>query len=230
MNAFDWQRMLLDKFPWTFLGEVAFRAAVAYVLVFAFLKISGRRGIKQLSLFEVVVILTLGSAAGDVTLYGDVPLLPVFMIFSVLLVMYRLTTFFMSRSVRFSYWMEGEPVTFIREGLYEIENMRRLNVSEDEFLMELRQQSVEHLGQVRLAVIEVDGNISLYFYEDDDLRPGLSVLPPEHRPAYETTPCAGLHACINCGNVEEIPERGQLKCPRCGEGMWSRALSTRRAR
>lgn len=230
MNAFDWQRMLLDQFPWTFLGEVLFRALFAYVLVFLFLKISGRRGIKQLSLFEIVVILTLGSAAGDVTFYHDVPLLPVFFVFAALLALYRLTTYLMSRSVRFSYWMEGEPVTFIHEGMYEIDSMSRLNVSEDEFLMELRQQSVEHLGQVRLAIIEVDGNISLYFYDDDNTKPGLSVLPPRHRPIYETTPFAGLHACTNCGNTEEIAERQQLKCPRCGEGIWSQALTTLRSR
>ena len=58
MEAFDLKRMLLDEFPPLFLGEVALRASFAYLAVFAFLKISGRRGVRQLSLFEVVVILT----------------------------------------------------------------------------------------------------------------------------------------------------------------------------
>jgi len=66
MTPFDWQRMLLDSFPPMFIAEVALRAFFAFCAVFLFLKISGRRGIRQLSLFELVVILTLGSAAGDV--------------------------------------------------------------------------------------------------------------------------------------------------------------------
>ncbi|HBZ95880.1 MAG TPA: DUF421 domain-containing protein, partial [Pseudomonas sp.] len=85
MTAFDWQRMLLDDFPLLFLGEVAFRALFAFIVVFVFLKVSGRRGIRQLSLFDLVVFLMLGSAAGDVSFYEDVPLLPVAMVFAALL-------------------------------------------------------------------------------------------------------------------------------------------------
>lgn len=67
MVSFDLQRMLIGDFPFTFLLEVAVRVSAAFLAVFFFLKFSGRRGIRQLSRFELVVILTLGSAAGDVT-------------------------------------------------------------------------------------------------------------------------------------------------------------------
>ncbi len=73
MKAFDWQRMALDKVPVEFLAEVALRSLYTFVLVFIFLKITGRRGVRQMSLFEVLIILTLGSAAGDVAFYDDVP-------------------------------------------------------------------------------------------------------------------------------------------------------------
>ena len=81
MTQFDWDRMMLDGLPPGFLGEVALRVLFAYIVVFLFLKVSGRRGIRQLSVFELVIILTLGSAAGDVTFYEDVPLLPVAAVF-----------------------------------------------------------------------------------------------------------------------------------------------------
>ena len=137
MSAFDWQRMLLGDVPVLFLGEVAFRALFAFVVVFVFLKVSGRRGIRQLSLFELVVILTLGSAAGDVSFYDDVPLLPVAMVFVTLLVLYRATVMTMRHSERFSDWMEGKPVTIIKDGLYELNSLDHLNISSDEFFMEL---------------------------------------------------------------------------------------------
>ncbi|MCY1517161.1 hypothetical protein D9M68_518300 [compost metagenome] len=91
MNPFDWQRIFLDEFPLAFLGEVILRSLCAFILVFAFLRLSGRRGVRQLSLFEVLVILTLGSAAGDVYFYEDVPLLPILAMFATLLCLYRLT-------------------------------------------------------------------------------------------------------------------------------------------
>ena len=71
MKAFDWQRMALDKVPVEFTAEVALRSLYTFVLVFIFLKITGRRGVRQMSLFEVLIILTLGSAAGDVAFYDD---------------------------------------------------------------------------------------------------------------------------------------------------------------
>ena len=64
MKAFDLQRMALDKVPMEFLGEVALRSLYTFILVFLFLKLTGRRGVRQMSLFEVLIILTLGSAAG----------------------------------------------------------------------------------------------------------------------------------------------------------------------
>lgn len=228
MTPFDLQRMLLDDFPLLFIGEVALRALFAFVAVFLFLKISGRRGIRQLSLFELVVILTLGSAAGDVSFYDDVPLLPVITVFITLLFLYRLTLWIMAHNERFSCWMEGKPVTIIKDGLYELHSLEQMNISSDEFFMELRQQGVEHLGQVRLGILETDGDVSLFFNDAESVVPGLSVLPPEHRPTYRRAPASGLYACTRCGYPQIIEEHQDSTCPRCKNSEWSVALRTQR--
>ena len=229
MSTFDWQRFFLNDLPASFLGEVALRVLIAYVIVFSFLKISGRRGIRQLSLFELVIILTLGSASGDVTFYEDVPVLPVAMVFIVLLALYRLTTWLTSRSPRFSRLIEGDVVTLIKDGVYEIKSLDRHNISENEFFMELRQNGVEHIGQVRLAILEIDGEISIYFYDREDVKPGLSVLPPAHRKVFLLAPEEGLYACTHCGLTQHIGEKQARHCPRCKKEWWSVALRTHRA-
>nr|WP_314419051.1 YetF domain-containing protein [uncultured Erwinia sp.] len=228
MDAFDWHRFLLDDKPLSFLIEVSLRVLIAYVVVFVFLKVSGRRGIKQLSLFELVVILTLGSAAGDVTFYDDVPVIPVLMVFIVMLLLYRATTFFISKSETFSKLIQGSVITLIADGLYELKSLDGLNISEDEFFMELRQSGVEHLGQVRLALIELDGQLSIYYFEDPHVRPGLSVLPPEHRADFIRVPKDGLYACTHCGLTQHIAGGESPPCPRCRKALWSSALTTRR--
>lgn len=226
MNAFDWQRMLLDQTTWGFLGEVAMRTLLAYVVVFLLLKAAGRRGVRQLSLFELVIILTLGSAAGDMTFYEDVPLLPVLMVFLTISVLYRLTTFLMSKSRRLQGWMEGEPFILIRDGQFELATMTQGNISHDEFLMELRQRGVEHLGQVRLGIVEVNGDVSLYFYERADTRPGLSVLPQACNARFNQAPRPLLCACNTCGALQQLQAQQQLACPRCGRHEWGEALQT----
>jgi len=226
MNAFDWQRMLWDKATLGFLGEVAVRTLVAYLVVFLFLKAAGRRGVRQISLFELVIILTLGSAAGDMTFYEDVPLLPVISVFVAMSVLYRLTTLLMSKYPRLQAWMEGQPFILIRNGQFELATLTRGNISHDEFLMELRQRGVEHLGQVRLGIVEVNGDVSLYFYERGIAPPGLSVLPEAHRTLFARAPGNMLCACNMCGALQQLEAGQQINCSRCGHGRWCEALHT----
>ena len=225
LTTFDPARIFLKDLPLTFLAEVAMRSLFAYCAVFLFLKLSGRRGIRQLSLFELVVILTLGSAAGDVSFYEDVPLLPVAMVFLTLLAVYRLTTMAMAHSKRFESWMDGKPVTVIEDGLYKLESLEGLNMSSSELFMELRQRGVEHLGQVRLAILETDGDVSLYFFEAEDVRAGLSVLPPEHREVVEEPTSQGLYCCVRCGLPVELNAGETAHCSRCRHDTWTKALT-----
>ena len=225
MSPFDPQRLFLTDLPLTFLAEVAVRTLFAYCAVFLFLKFSGRRGIRQLSLFELVVILTLGSAAGDVSFYHDVPMLPVAMVFVTLLALYRATTFVMTRSKRIEGWMEGKPVTVIEDGLYKLESLDRLNMSSSELFMELRQRGVEHLGQVRLGILETDGDVSLFFFDKDDVRAGLSVLPPSHRQVWKKVPAEGLYCCTRCGFASQLASGEATQCTRCKNDAWAEALS-----
>lgn len=228
MSPFDWQRIWLDDLPLLFVAEVVLRALFAYVAVFLFLKISGRRGIRQLSLFELVVILTLGSAAGDVSFNEDEPLLPILTVFVTLLALYRVTMWAIAQNPRLANWMEGKPITIIKDGLYELNSLDRLNISSDEFFMELRQQGVEHLGQVRLGIVETDGDISLYYSEPDEVRPGLSVLPPEHNPVFRQVPSGATYACSRCGFTQYLENGQEASCPRCHNSRWGLALNTQR--
>ncbi|STV92256.1 inner membrane protein [Klebsiella michiganensis] len=61
--------------------------------------------------------------------------------------------------------------------------------------MELRISGVEQLGQVRLAILETNGQISLYFYEDDDVKAGLSILPSRFTDRFTTIP-RGRRVCL----------------------------------
>lgn len=67
--------------------------------------------------------------------------------------------------------------------------------------MELRLNGVEQLGQVRLAILETNGQISVYFFEDKDVKPGLSILPEHCTSRFIVAPEAGDYACVRCSEV-----------------------------
>jgi uncharacterized membrane protein YcaP (DUF421 family) len=226
---FDWQRLLWTAdAPSTFLLEVVFRCVATYLLVLGALRVTGRRGVRQLSIFELSIILALGSAAGDTMFYHDTPLLPVVVVFTVVSAMYwlfnRLTEWF----PRFSDWLEGSPVLIVEEGRINLKNLSDLNITQKELFGELRQHQVEHLGQVRRAYIEATGNISAYFYAPDEARPGLPIWPDLLAHSAHRVAEAGAHACCQCGHVQEL-SRGQVAaCPVCREEGWLPVCAAKR--
>lgn len=223
MKAFDLHRMALDKVPLEFLGEVALRSLYTFVLVFLFLKITGRRGVRQMSLFEVLIILTLGSAAGDVAFYDDVPMLPVLVVFITLAVLYRIVMWLMSHSEKLEDLLEGKPAIIIKDGEFAWEKVGKENMTEFEFFMELRISGVDHLGQVRLAILETNGQLSVFYYADEDIKPGLCILPDEFSPRYTTVPEQGDYACVRCSHIAVMRAGEHQLCPRCANPEWSKA-------
>lgn len=228
MKAFDWHRMALDKVPVDFLAEVALRSVYTFVLVFIFLKITGRRGVRQMSLFEVLIILTLGSAAGDVAFYDDVPMLPVLVVFITLALLYRLIMWLMGKSETLENLLEGKPIPVIEQGELAWKNLQAENMTEFEFFMELRINGVEQLGQVRLAILETNGQISLYYYADRDVKAGLCILPPPHNASFATIPRDDEYACVRCSAVLKLRAGDKQLCPRCANAEWSRASRAKR--
>ena len=228
MDAFDWHRILWDKHEWTFLFEVMLRSVVSFIAVLVSIRLLGRRSVQQLTVFELVLVLTLGSAAGDVPFYDDVPVLPVLTVFVVIVALYRLTTYVTGKNNKIERLVEGSPLTLIRDGRFVPENFERENISFDEFIMQLRQNSVEHLGQVRLAIAEVSGQLSLFYYADDDIRPGLSTLPKAAEECHPVIEKAGTYSCSKCGYTEDMPPRAAFECPRCGNDQWVVSIRTKR--
>lgn len=228
MKAFDLHRMALDKAPPAFLWEVALRCLYTFVLVFLFLKITGRRGVRQMSLFEVLIILTLGSAAGDVAFYDNVPMLPVLVVFITLALLYRLVIWLMARSEALENLLEGKPVVVVDNGELAWEKVRAENLTELEFFMELRLSSVEHLGQVKRAIMETDGQISIYYFPDEDVKPGLVILPAPCVETFTAAPRDCDAACMRCSAIVALHADERKCCPRCANSVWSLASSEKR--
>lgn len=228
MQAFDLHRMAFDKVPVEFLGEVALRSLYTFVLVFIFLKITGRRGVRQMSLFEVLIILTLGSAAGDVAFYDDVPMLPVLVVFITLGVIYRLVMWLMSHSERLGDLLEGKPVIVVVDGELAWEKLHAENMTEFEFFMELRLSGIEHLGQVKRAIMETNGQISVYFFRDEEVKPGLPILPGKCVERFTAVPEDNEYACTRCSAIFHLHAGDRQKCPRCAHTEWAKASRAKR--
>jgi uncharacterized membrane protein YcaP (DUF421 family) len=226
MEIFEWKRVLINDMPWNFLLEVLFRSVVMFSFLLVSLKFTGKRGVKQLSIFETVIIIALGSAAGDPMFYEDVGIVPALLVFAVVIVLYRFVTWLTGKSRWFETLVEGTTVTLIRDGKFSVVKFEKEPLAQDEFFTELRVRSVEHLGQVRHAYLEPSGEISVFFYEDRDVKFGLPLLPELFDKKTREIKSKGMYSCAVCGHTEEIA--APMECPVCHNEEWVSAIKTTR--
>lgn len=225
----DWSRILLGDLPGQFLLEVTLRTLIMFIVIVVTMRLTGKRAVQQLSIIELVLVIGLGSAAGDPMFYHDIGLLPPLVVFIVVLLAYRLITRMAAKSRKVEELLEGRPILILENGQFSIQNFDKEDVGQDEFLMELRLHGIEHLGQIRRAYIEPNGQVSVFYYADDEVRMGLPILPELFHRKTERISQAGTYACTFCGQVEEIvPKDSYHVCPVCTHSEWVQALDTPR--
>lgn len=222
---FDWERILIDQFPWLYLAEVAFRTVFMFIVLLAALTVSGKREVRQLSIYELVLLIGLGSAAGDPMLYDDVPLSVSVVVFVVMMGCYKLTTYISDHNQAVRQTLEGKPVYVIEEGRILIQNFAREDMGQDELFVFLRVEGVGQLGQVRVAILEPNGQLSVFRFEPDEVLPGLPILPKALSQQTEHILKSGSYACCTCGNLQIFDgPTHHPTCARCSQSGWVEAV------
>jgi len=221
----DWTKFLIGEADWEFMVEICLRTFIMYFIILIGLRLLGKRGVRQLSVFELVVIISLGSAAGDPMFYKEIGLLVPVLIFAVIVSAYRMTTFLMAKSKKMDDLIEGTCVYLIREGEFSIDDFGKEGLAYDEFFSEMRQQSIAHLGQVESVILETSGNLSIYYFSDEQVKYGLPILPELFDDCHKTINTPGIYACAYCGNVEELAPSPMHTCKKCQHQSWVKAIN-----
>ena len=123
-KGFNWNEFLLGSEEWNFLPEVFVRSVIMFGIILLSLSILGKRGVKQLSVFELVVIIGLGSAAGDPMFYRDVGLLPVLIVFVIVITLYSLVTNLVGKNKKIEKAIEGSSICLVNNGKFAIDNLQ----------------------------------------------------------------------------------------------------------
>ncbi|MBW8359650.1 MAG: DUF421 domain-containing protein [Weeksellaceae bacterium] len=226
--AVDWSGILLGTEDWSFLPEVAIRTIIMFLIIVIGLKFLGKRGVKQLSVFELVVIIGLGSAAGDPMFYKEVGIVFSLLVFMVIIALYALLTYFIGKSKRFEDMVEGKPTCLVEDGVYVLENFKKENLGSDEFFAELRLRGVSHLGQVETAIEETSGELSVFFYPAEESKYGLSTMPHSLKDPLKEITIDGHYSCIFCAFTEEKSPGLAGECPNCKHTEWVTASGKKR--
>lgn len=220
----DFEKIFLNDLDWTMVQEILIRTTIMFTLVLIFLRSTGKKGVRQLSIFEVAIIIALGSAAGDPMLNSDAAILPSLLVFIVILAVYRLITYLASKNQQIENILEGEPIYIIEDGMFTLKEEGDPNFAKDEFFAEMRTQSIEHLGQLRTALLESNGQVSFLYYSPEETKPGMPIFPKLYAGRSKDINMKGCYSCTHCGNLAQLSSNSS--CNRCKKSEWVKAIQT----
>jgi uncharacterized membrane protein YcaP (DUF421 family) len=224
--SFDLRRIFLGDLPVWYLAEIVFRTSIIYLYTLLLIRVLGKRGLGQLSSFDFLIVIALGSAVGDPMFYDDVPLVHAMAVITVVVLLQRGVTWLTERSSVAERLIDGQPRRLVRAGVVDHANMREEQLDSEEVFAALRVQGVHQLGEVELAYIEPSGAFSvLRAAEPQPGRPLIARSDPDFPSTFRSgqpAPRTGRYACHDCGLALSVPqgEAFPARCKNCGSDCW----------
>ena len=143
------------------------RTIVLYAVLIAVIRLMGKRQIGQMEPSEFVVTMLVANLAAIPMQDSAIPLFSGFVpILTVLGVELCLSTLSL-RSIFVRKMLCGKPVILIENGNILQENLRKTRVTLDELTGHLREKDVLDLKSVQYAILETNGNLSVFPYPND---------------------------------------------------------------
>ena len=140
------------------------RTLILYLVLILSIRMMGKRQIGQMEASEFVVTMLVANLASIPMQDAAIPLysglLPILLVTGAELVLSGLIL----HNVTVRRIFCGKPVILIDDGKILQENLRRTRVSLDELIGHLREKDVLDLTSVQYAILETDGNLSVFTY------------------------------------------------------------------
>jgi uncharacterized membrane protein YcaP (DUF421 family) len=141
--------------------EFVARAAVVYVFLLVLLRLTGKRQVGQMAPFDLVLLLVLSNAVQNSMNGGDNSVTGGMILAATLVAVNALVGWLAYRSKRLEALIEGRPVIIIHDGKIDPAAMRKCELTHHELEASLRAAGCAGPGEVRFAVLENTGRISV---------------------------------------------------------------------
>jgi uncharacterized membrane protein YcaP (DUF421 family) len=141
--------------------EKVLRAILVYAFLLVALRLFGRRELSQLTAFDLIVLLTLSNILQNAMIGNDNSVAGGILGAIVLLSVNAAIAFAAFRSRRFERLVDGSPQVLIHDGKIDRKAMRSTLLTEQDLYAAIHGQGLESLEDVRLAIAEPNGNVSV---------------------------------------------------------------------
>ncbi len=146
--------------------EIVLRTTIVYVLVLIGLRLSGKREVGQMTPFDLVLLLLLSNSVQNAMTGPDTSVSGGAAAAATLLLLNAGVAKLSDKSRKARKLIQGEPRLLIHNGQVLTANLEKENMTIDELNRAMREHNVLDCKDVALAVLEVDGAVSVLKYDD----------------------------------------------------------------
>lgn len=133
-----------------------------YAFLLAIFRLSGKRALAEVTLFDFITLLVMSEATQQALTGNDFSITNAMLIVLTLVVLNRIMDLASLRSRRLGRVLNDQPLILIENGRPMEDRMRRAEVDEQDILEQARgRQALERLEQIKWAILERDGSISI---------------------------------------------------------------------
>ncbi len=140
---------------------IAVKTAVIYVFVIGGMRLIGTRELGQMTSYDFVLVVVIANAVQNALVGGDTTLVGGLDSALTLLAVNRAFAWLLTRYPWLEHSLLGEPVVVVSDGRFRWDSMRREGLTREEVMAGLREHGIASVDDVRLAVLEIDGSISV---------------------------------------------------------------------
>ena len=141
--------------------NIILRTVTVYFFILFGLRLTGKREIGQMTIFDLVLLLLIANAVQNAMVGPDNSLIGGVLAAATLLVVNMAVARLRLRWPRLRRFIEGSPTLLILRGEVISRHLRREGLDEETLETALREHGVTDLSEVEMAVLETDGSISV---------------------------------------------------------------------
>jgi uncharacterized membrane protein YcaP (DUF421 family) len=142
--------------------ESVIRPVLVYLVLLLLLRLTGKRTLAQITSFDFVLLLTIGNATQQALIGEDNSMVHGAIMVATLIGLNYVMQLLKQRSKWFSRLLDDIPLVIVADGKPLKDRMLKARVDEDDVLDAAREScGLEHMDQIRHAILERDGQISI---------------------------------------------------------------------
>ncbi|MCF6132282.1 DUF421 domain-containing protein [Flavobacterium wongokense] len=141
--------------------DIILRSVAVYIFMLVAIRVFGKKELSQLNTADIILILLISNSVQNAMVGSNSSLQGGLVAALVLFIVNYLVKRIIYKSKIINDLVEDKPEILIHDGKLDFKTLARLEISSSELEEVVREHGVQHFSDVKLAMMEIDGNISV---------------------------------------------------------------------